>query len=223
MPTDLHQPAAAALDDGLPAPVAVDPDERERLLGLARAAVAVSARAADADELDRAFERARGLDRCAAAFVTLTEQGELRGCMGSLDASRPVAESVLGAATSAARRDPRFRPVLPAELPNIEIEVSVLGPLAVLRDPERFRLGIDGIIVERGAYRGLLLPEVAGMLSWDRTEMLDTTCRKAGLPRGAWRAPGTIVYAFRTDRFGGPAVCPTADRSAGDTERDRAD
>ena len=217
MPIDLHQPAPATLDaDGLPSPVHVDPDERDRLLELARAAVAVSARAADDEELDRAFERVRGLRRCAAAFVTLTEEGELRGCMGSLDASRPVAESVLGAATSAARRDPRFRPVLPAELSRIEIEVSVLGPLVVLHDPERFRLGIDGIIVERGARRGLLLPEVAAMLSWDLTEMLDTTCLKAGLPRGAWRTQGTIVYAFRTDRFGGPAVRPVVAGPGGD-------
>ena len=223
MPIDLRHPAPVVLDeDRLPDPVHVDHDERERLLGLARAAVAVSARAADAAELDAAYERARALGRCAAAFVTLTEEGELRGCMGSLDASRPVAESVLGAATSAARRDPRFRPVLPGELPRIEIEVSVLGPLGALRDPELFRLGVDGIIVERGARRGLLLPEVAAMLAWDRTQMLETTCRKAGLPRDAWRAAGTTVYAFRTDRFGGPAVSPTAERPAGEPSADRS-
>jgi AMMECR1 domain-containing protein len=84
--------------------------------------------------------------------------------------------------------------------------VSVLGPLVRQDEPGRWRLGVDGIVVERGARRGLLLPEVGPMLGNDRVAMLDTCCRKAGLPPGAWHDPGTTLYAFRTDRFGGPVV-----------------
>jgi AMMECR1 domain-containing protein len=97
-----------------------------------------------------------------------------------------------------------------SELPRIHLEVSVLGPVVPLLDPGCLRLGIDGIIVQRGGRRGLLLPEVAPMLGNDPAAMFDTACRKAGLPAGAWRDPGTRLAVFRTDRFGGPAVAEDA-------------
>jgi AMMECR1 domain-containing protein len=75
-----------------------------------------------------------------------------------------------------------------------------------IADRDAWRLGEDGIVVERGGRRGLLLPEVAPMLGMSRMAMLDTACRKAGLPAGAWRDRTTSLYVFRTDRFGGPAL-----------------
>lgn len=193
---------------GLPEPVVVDEAAQARLLELARAAVAVASRSQPAGVLEEAMGRASAMDLRASAFVTLTEAGELRGCMGILDPDRPVGDAVTEAAACATRTDPRFRPVAPDELSRIHLEVSVLGPMVRLADPLAWRLGTDGVVVEMSGRRGLLLPEVAEEIGLDRVGMLDIATRKAGLPRGAWRYPGANVYAFRTSRFGGPAVAP---------------
>lgn len=191
--------------ESLPQPVEVSDAERAALLAVARSALAAAIRGEPRPTGALAGAAALG-DRRGAAFVTLTEDGELRGCVGIIDPSRSLSESVAEAAVGAALRDTRFMPVVAHELPAIEIDVSVLGPFVPLRDPQSFRPGIDGLVVVRGFTRGLLLPEVATMHGLDATDMLDATCRKAGLPAGAWRDPGTRVLAFRTDRFGGPAL-----------------
>jgi AmmeMemoRadiSam system protein A len=211
MAQTLEPPPAIIAEPGLPPPVTLTQDERAALLEIARAAVAVAVRAGPDGELRAALERQPVVERRAAAFVTLTEDGELRGCVGHMDADTPVAESVVEAANWAALGDPRFPSVRAQELSRLHLEVSVLGPLVRQADPSRWRLGIDGIVVERGMRRGLLLPEVGPMLGHDRTVMLDTACRKAGLPAGAWRDPGTTLYAFRTDRFGGAAAADGAE------------
>lgn len=191
---------------GLPEPVVVDEAERAHLLELARTAVAVASRSQPTRALEAPRQAASETDRRASAFVTLTEAGELRGCMGILDPDRLAVDAVAEAAACATRTDPRFRPVKPEELSRIVVEVSVLGPMVRLADPLAWRLGVDGIVVELGGRRGLLLPEVAEDIGLDRAGMLDIATRKAGLPRGAWRYPGASVYAFRTSRFGGPAI-----------------
>ena len=190
----------------LPEPVDLGPAEQERLLALARVTVSVAAGSLPAGSLESELHREPLPERHAAAFVTLEEQGELRGCMGVMDPEAPAWASVVQAARWAARDDPRFPPVEASELHAIEIEISILGPLVRLEDPLAFRLGTDGVVVRRNGRRGLLLPEVAGMHGMDRAAMLDTCCRKAGLPVGAWREAGSEVFAFRTRRFGGPAV-----------------
>jgi AmmeMemoRadiSam system protein A len=198
----LDQPPVA--EPGVAPAVALSDVEREGLLDVARVAVAVAVGARPKAELEAALSRQAGIDRRGAAFVTLTEDEELRGCIGHMDAEAPVLESVVDAAMWAALGDPRFPSVRADELPHLHLEVSVLGSV-VPSTADGWRLGVDGIMIERGGRRGLLLPEVAPMLGMDRTAMLDTACRKAGLPPGAWRDPRTTVYAFRTDRFGGPA------------------
>lgn len=178
------------------------------LLDLARTALAVAARAVGREALESSLARSdmAGLGkRRGAAFVTLTEDDALRGCMGVLDEDRPLSASVARAATLAAVSDPRFRQVELAEIGRLHIEVSILGPMHALADPLSFRSGVDGVIVERGERRGLLLPEVATMADMDPQRMLETCCRKAGLPPEAWSDPGTRVSAFRTCRFGGRA------------------
>jgi len=190
--------------------VEVSPEEQAALLALARVAVAAAARG-DVERARQAALRAtrHGAPqdpRRGAAFVTLLEHGDLRGCIGLLDASRPLAESVAGAAVAAALHDWRFRPVTEEELPDLEIEVSVLGPFIALADPLTFRLGVDGLLVERGYDRGLLLPEVATEHGFGSRTMLQAVCGKAGLPADAWRDPRTRVSAFRTRHFGGPAL-----------------
>jgi AmmeMemoRadiSam system protein A len=200
-----NEPGTQALA-ALPDPVEIPEAARSELLAIARVAVGVASRATPSGALDEAMHRSPPIDLRASAFVTLTENDELRGCMGILDPERPVIDSVAEAAACAARTDPRFRPVSPEELGRLEVDVSVMGPLVQIRDPLSFRLGTDGIVVQLRGRRGLLLPEVAEPGGLDRVGMLDIASRKAGLPARAWQDPEARVYAFRTDRFGGPAL-----------------
>lgn len=208
MPRTVQPPVIPALPvvpgrPALPGPVTLSDEARATLLDVARAAVAVAVRARPGAAVAEAIARHPPVGHRAAAFVTLTESGDLRGCVGHMDAGSPVVESVVEAANWATLGDPRFPSVRADELPRLHLEVSVLGPLVPIADPGAWRLGVDGIVVERGGRRGLLLPGVAPMLDMDRIAMLDTACRKAGLPAGAWRDRATTLYAFRTDRFGG--------------------
>ncbi len=131
-----------------------------------------------------------------ACFVTLYEHGQLRGCIGTLEPIAPLAESAREMARGAALRDPRFRPVTPDELPEIELSVSVLSPPRRLTSPDDFELGRDGLIVSRGTHRGVLLPQVAAERGWDFPTFVAQTCVKAGLPPDAWRDPETTVEIF---------------------------
>ena len=137
------------------------------------------------------------------AFVTLRIGGELRGCLGHIGADRPLGGLIPGLAVSAAHEDPRFPPLSPDELDRVRIEVSVLsGPRVVdPKDPSSIVIGRDGLIVEQGNARGLLLPQVAPELGWGPAQLLEATCEKAGLPKGAWREPGTRVLTFQADVF----------------------
>ncbi len=189
-----------------PEAVQLSVDDQVRLFELARTAVAVAVGARPAEDLEALLETGSLPDLHAGAFVTLTEDDQLRGCMGRLDAGTPAWISVLAAARTAALGDPRFRALVGTELPRVHLEVSVLGPMEPLPDPAIFRPGVDGLLVSRGERRGLLLPEVAGMLEPRHDAMLDAVCTKAGLPAGAWSDPRTELLVFRTCRFGGPAV-----------------
>ena len=195
--------------------VAVPPEAGALLLRLARVAIAEAvgdgcSRLASSRDLLPATPPPAVLAP-AAAFVTLHEAGELRGCVGSLATDRPLWESVISAAVAAALDDPRFLPVTADEVPWLSIDVSVLGPARPLDAPADFQPGRDGVIVDRGGRRGLLLPEVATEHGWGLREMLEGTCWKAGLPPDAWRDPATDVRLFRTTRFSDPGP----DRSDG--------
>ena len=189
-----------------PPPVTIPDADQARLLELARTAVAVAAGARPADALDATLRAGTLPDFPAAAFVTLLRDDDLRGCMGTLDPDGPAWSAVTETARWAATRDPRFRPLDARDLPGMEIDVSILGPLVPLDDPAAFRPGIDGIVIERDGRRGLLLPEVAEQVGLGPTDMLDAVCHKAGLRTAAWREPGTRLWVFRTLRFGGPAT-----------------
>jgi AmmeMemoRadiSam system protein A len=190
----------------LPQPVTVSDADQARLLDLARVAVAVASGAASSSALETAIAAGPLPSFPAAAFVTLLEHGDLRGCMGTLDPDGEAWAAVVDTAGWAARRDPRFPPLTASELAELEVDVSILGPMIRLEDPRLFRPGIDGIVISRDGRRGLLLPEVADDVGHGPTDMLDAVCRKAGLPRDAWRDPRSILWVFRTLRFGGPAA-----------------
>jgi AmmeMemoRadiSam system protein A len=143
------------------------------------------------------------LPEATGAFVTLKHRGELRGCIGTLQCRATLAEEIVRAAIGAAREDPRFQPVSSAELAELTIEVSVLGPLEQIdpHDTAAVVIGRHGLVVEQGYRRGLLLPQVAPEWGWDRETFLSQTCRKAGLAPDAWRR-GATVYRFEAVVFG---------------------
>ncbi len=139
----------------------------------------------------------------SGAFVTLKRNGELRGCLGTLECKRSLEEEVARLAASTSHEDPRFEPVRVGELVDLHFEVSVLGPLEAIdpRAPDAIVIGRHGLVVEQGPRRGLLLPQVATEWKWNRDEFLSYTCRKAGLPADAWQR-GAKVYRFDAEVFG---------------------
>lgn len=138
-------------------------------------------------------------------FVTLTNQGRLRGCIGTFHPDRPLGLMIQEMARSAAH-DPRFvyNPITARELPELHVEVSVLSPLEETADPLGLEVGRHGIYIIRGARAGCFLPEVATDMAWTAQEFLDECCLgKAGLPAGAWKLEGTKVFLFTSQKFGG--------------------
>lgn len=170
--------------------------EQESLLRLARQAVEASVLGTEFPE----FESAYGpLAETAGAFVSLHKSGRLRGCMGNIEPAAPLYRVVADCARSAALRDPRFRPVTSAELPLLQLEISVLAPLEEVR-PEQVEVGRHGLVISRGVQRGLLLPQVAIKLNWSREKFLEETCLKAGLPADAW-THGARIQVFAAQVF----------------------
>jgi AmmeMemoRadiSam system protein A/AmmeMemoRadiSam system protein B len=174
-------------------------EERQALIDIAKAAVRAAARG---ERYAPAEPTAESLRRNGAAFVTLKESGQLRGCIGHVIATEPLYECVAEVARAAAIEDPRFDPVEPRELDQLSYEISVLTPPEVVTDPTTIQVGRDGLIMSRGGRRGLLLPQVPEEQGWDREQFLDGTCRKAGLPAGCWREPGTRIERFQAIVWG---------------------
>ncbi|UCD71719.1 MAG: AmmeMemoRadiSam system protein B [Syntrophobacterales bacterium] len=135
------------------------------------------------------------------AFVTLKKGGQLRGCIGHIKGGNPLYKIVGELAAAAAFHDPRFKPVTEAELPDLEIEISVLTPLRLIDDVGEIQVGRDGIYLKKGDYSGLLLPQVATEYGWDRMTFLEHTCIKAGLPIDAWKDGDTWIYIFSAEVF----------------------
>ena len=141
----------------------------------------------------------RGL--LAGAFVTLRIKGTLRGCIGYPEPELPLVEVVERCAVSAALSDPRFPPLTAAEWTEVDLELSVLGPIERVDDIRGVIVGRDGLIAEFGRRRGLLLPQVAVEWKWDASEFAAQTCIKAGLPSDAWQK-GAKLFKFEAEVFG---------------------
>ena len=127
--------------------------------------------------------------------------GALRGCLGTVAEHVRLSEAVARLGADVSTEDYRFTPLQPPELPRVTIELSVLTPTEIVTDPETIEIGRDGLIVEQGNRRGLLLPQVAVEHDWDRETFLDQTCVKAGLPSSAWRH-GATIRRFQAEVFG---------------------
>lgn len=128
-------------------------------------------------------------------FVTLKKQGRLRGCIGFIEPVLPLYKGIVQAALYAATKDPRFKPLSPEELADVEIEISILSPLKRIAGPEWIQPGKHGLVVKKGERSGLLLPQVATENRWDRETFLKQACLKAGLRETAWKA-GAEIYVF---------------------------
>lgn len=192
---------AAAVDQPLPVPV-LDAADLDALLDLARAATIAAVGGGPEPDATRSAAWNAPSD----AFVTLRRNGRLRGCIGTLGAGWPIGRAVVHAARMAATEDPRFGPVRPDELADLDLEVSVLGPSRPLDQAADFVPGRNGIVVEARGRRALLLPQVATEMGWGAAEMLAAACEKAGLRADAWLEPATRLSVFEVVHVEGPLV-----------------
>lgn len=147
------------------------------------------------------YEKYPSLKKEAGAFVTLTENGVLRGCIGYITSTKPLYETVCEAAIHAAQDDPRFEPVRRSELPLINIEISVLSEPFPIENYDEIVIGKHGLIVEEKGRRGLLLPQVPIEYNLSKEQYLDALCQKAGLPSDYWKVKQLNLYAFTANVF----------------------
>ncbi len=189
------QPGAAA-----EAPFSLSDQEKSELLALARRSVEHAIETKEAYEPPANATEALNQER--GAFVTLTEAGQLRGCIGYTSPIKPLYVTVRDTATLAALRDPRFEPVSATELPRLEYEISVLSPLRHVADVGQIKVGQHGLIMKNGPNEGLLLPQVPVEQSWDRHKFLEQTCIKAGMRADCWKDEDTDIFSFTAVVFG---------------------
>jgi len=179
-------------------------DEREQteLLKLARQTAVAFLNKADLPNVE--IEKLpAGISQDGACFVTLERHGELRGCIGNMEATGPLYQSVMHNAISACQ-DRRFihNPVTAPEIADIDIEISYLTPMQQISDVMKIVVGRDGLLISLGGRRGVLLPQVAAERGWTREEFLQATCRKASLPLDSWKRPEAMISVFTAEVFG---------------------
>ena len=180
----------------------ISPIDQQRLLALAHRVLEAKVRRTATPDCDVQ------IDATSGAFVSIFRRGELRGCLGRLNPGLPLAHTVMQLAQAVADSDPRFDRVAPWELDDISLEISVLTPEREVTSINEIEVGRHGLIVEQGLSRGLLLPQVATEMAWDRDTFLNHTCLKAGLPAEAWKR-GARVFIFEADVFGERVSRPT--------------
>jgi len=135
------------------------------------------------------------------AFVTLNTKGHLRGCIGRVEPTTPLIQTVSQMAMEAAFNDPRFMPLRKEELSSVALEVSVLSLLKKIHDVGEVKVGRDGLLIQRDFASGLLLPQVAREFHWSKEEFLTQTCIKAGLESEAWKEEKTEIHTFTAEVF----------------------
>jgi AmmeMemoRadiSam system protein A len=173
-----------------------DPAERKILLQIAHEAILFFL-----EERDVSFPiPSSHLAEPRGVFTTLYSDAKLRGCVGFPAPVLPVYRAVTETARAAASEDPRFPPVTLAEARMLRISISVLSQLRPIL-PDEIQMGHHGLVISKGAQRGLLLPQVPAEHAWDRVTFMEQTCLKAGLPPDAWRT-GAHIEVFTAEVFG---------------------
>jgi AmmeMemoRadiSam system protein A len=183
---------------GKQAAMNLSPADKQLLLQVARGSIASQLKGKAAAPVEATSPV---LKECRGAFVSLHRRGQLRGCIGYIEAVKPLLQTVREMAPAAAFNDPRFRPLQPDELADLEIEISVLTPLRLVKNLDEIEVGQHGLYIVKGLNRGLLLPQVATQYRWDRQTFLEQTCTKAGLPSNAWKDSGTQIFIFQAEIF----------------------
>ncbi len=173
-------------------------EEKKLLKEIARKTIEAAVKGERLPEFKDLPER---LKQPYGVFVTINKHGNLRGCIGHIIADEPLYKVCQEMAKAAALQDPRFHPVTEAELPDLEIEISVLTPLERVKDFKEIVIGRDGLLIRRGYHSGLLLPQVATDYNWTVEEFLEQTCLKAGLPEDAYKLKDTEIYKFSAQIF----------------------
>jgi MEMO1 family protein len=180
------------------APPELSPQQQESLLSLARSAIADRLRG---DPGPTPSPPDPALQRRSGAFVTLEQNGELRGCIGHMRGDQPLDQAVREMAVAAAFSDPRFPALTLEELDKTRVEISVLSPLRRITDTAQIQVGTHGLMIYQGREQGVFLPQVPVEEGWDRGQYLENLCNKAGLMPGCWRQ-GAALYTFTAEVFG---------------------
>lgn len=173
-------------------------DEKKELLKLARDTIInhlSKKKTGQYPVYSKKFKELRGV------FVTLHKHGELRGCIGYIEPVKPLYQAVVDNVVNSATQDPRFPQVRPDELPDIEIEISVLTAPLEISGPGEFITGKHGIIIRKGSRSAVFLPQVAPEQGWTREETLSHLCMKAGLSPDEWQKQGMRFFVFTADVF----------------------
>ena len=180
-------------------------EERTLLLEFARQALEDGVRGKPLKKI-KLEELSPNLHEPGASFVTLTKKGELRGCVGALEAYQPLVEDVREHAVAAALQDYRFSPVVPEEVSGLIIEISRLTPPQLLEyeEPDELlaclRPGIDGVILREGVRRATFLPQVWHKIP-DPNKFLGHLCRKMGVDENFWRNKNVNIYTYQVEEF----------------------
>lgn len=174
-------------------------ESKRELLKIARESICSAVRGEDTPEFSVSDEE---LLEKRGAFVTIKKGGSLRGCIGYTMPVDCLYKIISEVAISSALSDPRFSPVTEDELEEIKIDISVLTPMEVIDNVSQIEVGKHGLYIEKGRYKGLLLPQVATEYNWDRVTFLEHTCYKAGLNKDAWKEPDIVIYVFSAEVFG---------------------
>ncbi len=166
--------------------------EKELLLHTARESIA-----SYLEERDGAYKKpSEKLEIPLGAFVTLHIHGRLRGCIGNIVPVYPLFTAIKRLARESAFHDPRFPALPPEELPETDIEISVLSPLKKISSVNEIEVGTHGILMKNGIYSGVLLPQVPVEQGWDLEEFLRNTCYKAGMDGNCYKDSSTLIEIF---------------------------
>lgn len=172
-------------------------DEQQELLKIARNSILEYVTTSN---LPLSETKSAGLLLQNGCFVSIKQNGKLRGCIGNFISEKPLHNLVQEMAASAATRDPRFYPMKTADLDSFTLEISVLSPLKKIETVEEIEVGKHGIFIVKNSNQGVLLPQVATEYGWDREMFLKQTCVKAGLTENAWQK-GCEIYIFSAAVF----------------------
>ena len=176
---------------------------KRELLGIARCSIAAA--------LQQQSQRmtaiaSKELMHPGGAFVTLRIKKELRGCIGYLESTHPLAEVVAEVAVKAAMDDPRFPSLGMSEFDQTSVEISILSPLRRIQSKDEIKIGEHGLMLEFESCKGVLLPQVAVEYGWDAAEFPEAVCRKAGANRSDWQYPEARISVFAAEVISEEAV-----------------